>query len=166
MVAVRSLPKEGSSAAQIPAAAASAAARTRDTSVADFMVGSCRADLEIVESVAVTENRPDRLARGRDGARQARIVVLQQRHYFHEQLLVRAPQAREREPSLAGVEGAKLREQIVHLVLERQLGENADRVRIAQPLLERGEVECRRSWRWGGGCRSGRGGRCAGRCRV
>ena len=56
----------------------------------------------------------------------------------------------ERRPATPRVERAESLQQVVDVVLERQLGEHTDRMSVAQSLLERGQVDNRGSLlRWG-----------------
>src|SRR5512134_4042051 len=80
---------------------------------------------QLRELVAVGKNGPDRLARRVDRLGERRVAVLQEGQGLHEQELVRLPQLGERglEPPLVIV--AELLEQVIDLVLERQLRQHA-----------------------------------------
>jgi hypothetical protein len=69
---------------------------------------------------------------------------------------------RQRDVDFSVVKLAKLIEQVVHLILERELSEYADGVGISQALLEPREIERRLGRRC---CRPRGGGRRLGRCR-
>src|SRR5215470_1682473 len=88
------------------------------------------------ELFRVNEEAPERLARGQYGARQCGISILQQTDYFHQQQLVLLAQLAESTPRLALMKRLELRQQPIYLILQRQLGEHADRARVAQALLE------------------------------
>src|SRR5581483_8135018 len=108
----------------------------------------------------IRQNPPDRFARGGDGGGERGIAVLQQGQHLQQQPIVLLPQLREAFPSLFVVKRPERCEQVVHLVLQRKLREDADGVGIFEALLQRGEVESRR-WRWAvhrGGSRACRGG--------
>ena len=96
-----------------------------------------------------------RFARRRDRAGERRVGVLQQREHLEDQQIVRSPKFGQRglEPPL--VVRPELVQQIVDLILERELGEHADRLRFLEPGLERLEIQRRRRFR----LREGRRGR-------
>src|SRR5213082_115230 len=109
------------------------------------------------ELLRVTQHAPDGLARGRYGGRQGGIVILKKSHDFHQQQLEFLSQLGERHRGAAVVKGLELRQQVIDLILQGELGEHADGVRISQSLLEGGQVQR-------GGC-SGGGARARGSCR-
>jgi hypothetical protein len=78
------------------------------------------------ELLRVREQAPDRLARGHDRRRERLVVVLEQREHLHHHQLVGPTEIGQGDLRLALVERAELVQEIVDLVLERDLGEEAD----------------------------------------
>jgi len=102
-----------------------------------------------------------RLPRARTRWRCKRLIgILQQREHFHHQQVVRLAQLRHGEPGLALVVRAELFQQVVDLVLERDLGEDADRLGGFEPVLQRDQIQRRGRGgrRHGGNGRWGNGG--------
>lgn len=89
----------------------------------------------------VSEDAPYRFARRHDGAGQRRVGVLQQRENFLQQHLVRSPQCGKRSGEAPGVIRAKLIEQVVDLILQRDLGEDTDGVSLLESGLQRFHVQ-------------------------
>src|SRR5262245_59780017 len=83
--------------------------------------------------------KPPDLFSGSDDVRRERwIVVLQQRDELQQQKIVGVPERFEIGLEFALVVAAKLVEQVVDLILERDLGERTDGLGLAHALLERG----------------------------
>src|SRR2546421_1810291 len=130
---------------------------------------------DIGELLRVTQHAPDGLARGRYRGRQGGVIILKKSHDFHQQQLEFLSQRGERHPGAAVVKGLELPQQVIDLILQRELGEHADGVSISQSLFEGGQVQrggcpggggrarrscrrCRRGYRLPGrGCLGGRG---------
>src|SRR5256885_5322492 len=112
---------------------------------------------DIGELLRVTQHAPDGLARGRYRGRQGGVIILKEGQDFHQQQLDFLAQLGERPPGAAVVKGFELPQQVIDLILQRELGEHADGVSISQPLLEGGQVQR-------GGCPGG-GGRARRSCR-
>ncbi len=81
---------------------------------------------------------------GQQASYMVRVGILQQRECLHHQHVERPPQFGQRclDPPL--VEGPQAIEQVVDLVLQREFGEDADRLRFLQSGFERLEVQRRR----------------------
>src|SRR5256886_5073362 len=109
------------------------------------------------ELLRVTQHVPDGLARGRYRGRQGGVVILKKSHDLHQQQLEFLSQLAERHPRAAVVKRFELRQQVIDLILQRELGEQADGVSISESLLEGGQVQRR-------GCPGG-GARARGSCR-
>src|SRR5256885_14792043 len=112
---------------------------------------------DIGDLLRVTQHAPDGLARGRYRGRQGGVIILKRGHDFPQQQLKFLSQLGERHPGAAVVKGLELPQQVIALILQRELGEHADGVSISQPLLEGGQVQR-------GGCPGG-GGRARRSCR-
>ncbi|HEY2339348.1 MAG TPA: hypothetical protein VGH75_02310 [Steroidobacteraceae bacterium] len=93
------------------------------------------------ELFRVSEEAPERLARGQYGTRQCGISILEQTDYFHQQQLVLLAKLAEGTPRLALMKRLELRQQSIYLILQRQLGKYTDRARIAQALFEPVQIE-------------------------
>ena len=111
----------------------------------------------IGELLRVTQHAPEGLARGGYGGRQGGVVILKKSDDFHQQQLEFLSQLGERYPRPATVKVLELRQQVIDLILQRELGEQADGVSISQPLFERGQIQ--RGGCPGGGGRSRSSGR-------
>jgi hypothetical protein len=117
---------------------------------------------EILELVGIGQDVPERLARRRNVAGERWISVLQERQHLQDEQIERLPQSRQHGLITLLMKLTELGQQVVDLVLERQLGEDSNRLGVAQALLESGQVEgrCRlfrglwcRSFRWRRGLR-------------
>src|SRR5712691_2906157 len=84
----------------------------------------------------IGEQTPDRLARRHDVSSQCCIAVLQQREDLHYKKVVRLPEFREVGSTLPLVKRSELVQQIIDLILEGEFGEDSDRRRLPEPLLE------------------------------
>jgi hypothetical protein len=93
------------------------------------------------ELFRVNQEAPQRLARGQYGTRQSGISILEQTDYFHQQQLVLLAKLAEGTPRLTLMKRLELRQQSIYLILQRQLGEDADGARIAQTLFEPVQIE-------------------------
>src|SRR5204863_2531018 len=93
-------------------------------------------------------NAPDRFARREDRSGERRIFVLQERKHLEEKEIERLAKLGERslEPSL--VIRPEFTEQIVDLILQRELGQHADGLGVLKPRLQRCEIERRRGFRF------------------
>src|SRR5256885_4169607 len=78
------------------------------------------------ELLRVTQHVPDGLARGRYRGRQGGVVILKKSHDLHQQQLEFLSQLAERHPRAAVVKRFELRQQVIDLILQRELGEQAD----------------------------------------
>src|SRR5437773_9260472 len=99
--------------------------------------------IESRELGRIHEDGPDRLARRRHVARQCYVIVLQERQDLHQQKIVSFAQRAQRR-SAALVEQLEFMEQVIDLMLERELGEDTDGFRRSQSVLQSGEIE---AWR-------------------
>src|SRR5436189_1297793 len=126
MTDVRSLRSETSSAAGDCSAKSAtnenirAAARVRAITALLLDSGEC------IEFLPIGEDAPDRFARRRDRAGQRWIAVLQEGQDLEDQHVVRLPQCGDAGLLAALVVRLELLEQVIHLVLERELGQQAD----------------------------------------
>ena len=68
-------------------------------------------------------------------------MILEQTDYLQQQLFVFLAQLRESDAGVTLVKGLELRQQVIDLILQGQFGEQSDRVRIAQALLERLQIK-------------------------
>src|SRR4051794_12349716 len=120
MVTFRSLPKVSSAAntAALPTRASVVNTRT-DTGC--FIVVSPVRHSAFRERLRIGENVPDRFARGGDGVGELCVRVLQESDHFEQQLLVALPKLRQWDFDLSVVESPHLIEQVIDLVLEREL---------------------------------------------
>src|SRR5579864_2098616 len=140
MAALRSWPLEAPwarTAVLAPSSAATRMLKIRRT----CMVTPCRRRSDVGELLGVCQHVPDGLTRGGYGSGEWRITILKEGDHLYEQHFVFLTQLSERHLGSSLVVGAELREQIVHLVLQGQLGEHPDRMGIAQALLEPREVQ-------------------------
>src|SRR3990172_10752190 len=125
MTAVRSLSSAGSSAAGDGAATIAASENIKTEArvrviMPLFLESCCR-----IEFFRIREDAPDRFARPRDRAGQRRIAVLDQGEHLEDQHVVRLPQCGDAGLLPAQVMRPELLQQVIHLVLERKLGEQA-----------------------------------------
>ena len=104
---------------------------------------SCH-QLRFVEFLGIREDAPDRFPRRDDVVRERRVAVLEQGKHLDEQHVVGPAQFREGRLSLPLVVRAELVQEVVHLVLQRDLGEYADGLGLAESRLERLEIQ----WWW------------------
>src|SRR5882762_5218336 len=91
----------------------------------------------------IRENAPQRLPRGRDSCCQGRVAVLQQAEHFEQQEVIPLPQLRQGSRALPFVERPELIEQVVDLILQRELGKQADGSCLLEALLQRAQIERR-----------------------
>src|ERR1700730_10029587 len=91
----------------------------------------------------IRENAPQHLSRGRDSCRQGRVAVLQQAEHFEQQQVIPLPQLRQSSRALLSVERPELIDVFVDLVLQRELGKEADGSRLLEALLQRAQIERR-----------------------
>ena len=94
--------------------------------------------LDFCELVRVRENAPDRLSRGGDGRRERRVAILKETEHFEKQLVVALPQFRGRALARISIQSPKSIQQIVNLILQRELREQPDGVGVAQALFQVG----------------------------
>src|SRR5258706_2092445 len=126
-----SAPSARNVATQIETEAAASAMR--------FMTSSSD---ELRELGAIGEHTPDRILRRVDIARERGVLVLQEREHLHQQHFERLAQLGKRHRrALPRVIRAEPRDEVVHLVLERELGQHADRAGVLEPIFKRFEVE-------------------------
>src|SRR5450830_1465536 len=124
MTDVRSLSSVTSSAAG-DGPAKSAASETIKAEVRVDMIktlllkSNCR-----IEFFRIREDAPDRFARPRDRFGQGWIAVLNQGEHLEDQHVVRLPQCGDAGLLPAHVMRPELFQQVIHLVLERELGEH------------------------------------------
>src|SRR5258708_29622822 len=162
ITAVKSLRCVASSTAGSAGAENASITKSKARHATRFLTAISSGRSRTYELFAIGEDSPDRFARGIDRVREGGIAVLQHREHFHQQQFVGAAQVGERRLQLPLVVGAELREQVVDLVLQRQLGHEPDRLRRLQLLLEHLEIERRGTCRLRGGRLDGarrRGGR-------
>jgi hypothetical protein len=100
---------------------------------------------EGLELGRIRQKIPERVARRGDIARERRIFVLQERDHLENEKIKILAKFCERRPATPRVERAESLQQVVDVVLERQLGEHTDRMSVAQSPLERGQVDNRGS---------------------
>src|SRR2546421_8188445 len=91
----------------------------------------------------VTQHAPERLARRGYGGREGGVIILKKSHDFQQQQLELLSQLGERRLGTAVVEGLELPQQVIDLILQRQLGEYADGVSICEALFEGGHIQRR-----------------------
>src|SRR5580765_1528440 len=89
-----------------------------------------------IEFFLIREDGPDRFARPRDRAGQGWIAILDEGEHLEDQHVVRLPQRGDAGLLIALVMRPELFQQVIHLVLERELGENADGMRLPQPRFQ------------------------------
>src|SRR5688572_8371267 len=97
--------------------------------------------LQIRKFLRIREQSPDAFARRQDVGRELLIIVLQERQDLHHQQVVRTPQFRNSGHWLSRVMLTELVEQIIDLVLQRELRHEADRLGLLEARLERCEIE-------------------------
>src|SRR6185295_12287452 len=103
---------------------------------------SCILDgCDLREFDRIRKNSPDRFARRENRFGERRIAVLQKRKDLEEKEIERFAQFGKRRLELSLVIRAELIEQIVDLILERELGEYADGAGVLEPRLERCQIE-------------------------
>src|SRR5215831_1440476 len=142
MTAVRSLSNAGSSAAsESPATKAIVGRIAAQTCVRLFIHSSSKS--EGLELGRIRQKIPERFTRRGDIARERRIFVLQERDHLENEKIKVLAKFCERRPATPRVECAESLQQVVDLVLERQLGEHTDRMGVAESLLEGGQVDDR-----------------------
>src|ERR1700730_11250847 len=112
--------------------------------------------LNFLKFIAIRQETPDRLPRCRNGRRQRRIPVLQKREHLEQQEVIALPQVGKRWVGLSTVERTECTEQVVDLILQRQLREQANGMGVFEPLLQARQIESRRCRR----SRDRRGNRC------
>src|SRR5689334_13826222 len=95
---------------------------------------------ELGELARIAEHGPDRVARRVDVVRERGVVVLEQREHLHQQQLEGGAKLRQRGRPHPLVVFLEAPDEVVDLVLERELGQDADGVRVLQALLEGLEV--------------------------
>src|SRR5213593_2085138 len=146
MTAVRSFSTAGSSAAcEVRPVRAMADRIAAQQTCARLFIASPPVESEGLELGWIRQKTPERFARRGDISSERRIFVLQDRHHLENQKIVVFPKPCECCPAMPRVERAKSLQQIVDLVLERQLGEHTDRIGVAKALLERLQIEDRGS---------------------
>src|ERR1700687_3513978 len=91
----------------------------------------------------IRENAPQRLPRGCDSCRQGRVAVLQQAEHFEQQPVIPLPQLRQSSRALPSVERPELIEQVVDLILQRELGKQSDGSCLLEALLQCAQIERR-----------------------
>src|SRR5262245_27062537 len=144
MTAVRSLSTAGSSSACEGRATRARVERiAAQTGVRALILSSRKS--EGFELGRIRQKIPERVARRGDIARERRIFVLQERDHLENEKIKILAKFCERRPATPRVERAESLQQVVDVVLERQLGEHTDRMSVAQSLLERGQVDNRGS---------------------
>src|SRR5262245_65952349 len=95
---------------------------------------------ERLEFHRIRQKIPQGFTRREDISRERRVLILKQGDDLEHQQVVALAKLRERRPAAPLVECPEALQQIVDLVLERQLGEYPDRAGIAQSLLEIGRA--------------------------
>src|SRR4029077_18132478 len=91
---------------------------------------------------------PDRFAGCRDGSSERWVTGLQENQHLEEKKAVLFPKLGEDSCAFL-VEGSKLSQQVIDLILERDLREHADGFGVSESLLQRCQLICGtgRGWR-------------------